>query len=250
MPEFNSAQPVGEIVAHFPGASRLFERHGIDYCCGGRSPLEKVCAERGLDAQAILSEIGAAQQSAPADDRRDWTQALLGDLVEHLLVAYHAPLREELPRLSQLAGRAAAAHPEGDLLPFGEIFSHLGELRAELESHMRKEEVVLFPAVARLEQAVADPQIRSMAAEPCGSIAYPIRAMEHEHLEASAQLAALRGLTGGFAVPEGACATVAALVEGLATLETDLHRHIHLENEILFPRALALASEGAEPRTG
>jgi regulator of cell morphogenesis and NO signaling len=239
MHAFAASQPVGEIVAHFPGASRLFERHAIDYCCGGRRPLAEACAERGLDAQVLIEELHAAEAGAGRDELRDRTGEPLADLIEHLLVAYHAPLRADLPRLARLAGRALEHHPEGGMLPFDSIAAHLAELQAELESHMLKEERVLFPAVRRLESAGAS---GAQADEPCGSIAFPIRAMEHEHAEAGDHLAALHRLTGGYDVPAGACATVTGLVEGLADLEIELHRHIHLENEILFPRALALAA--------
>lgn len=242
MLQFRDTQPVGEIVAQFPGASRLFERYAIDYCCGGRLALADACAERGLNTQTLIEELRDAAAGADREELRDWTAAPLTDLIEHLLVAYHAPLRADLPRLARLVGRALEHHSDGGMLPFDSIATQVADLQAELESHMLKEERVLFPAIRRIE-AAGSPGGRAEAAEPCGSIAFPIEAMEHEHAEVGALLATLRRLTGGYEVPTGACGTVTALVEGLADLETELHRHIHLENEILFPRALSLAAD-------
>ncbi len=239
---FSPTQPVGEIVAHFPGASRLFERYAIDYCCGGRLPLANACAARGLDPLALIAELSEAVTRADLKELRDWTAEPLADLIEHILVAYHAPLRAELPRLARLAGRALERHGNDGMLPFEAIAGQIAELEAELESHMLKEERVLFPAVRRLEAAAGG--ALTPVAEPCGSIAFPIQAMEHEHAEAGAHLAELRRITRGYEVPAGACNTVTALVEGLAEFETELHRHIHLENEILFPRALTLSGRG------
>ncbi len=244
MTPFQTDQPVGDIVARFPGASRLFERHAIDYCCGGRTSLDDACAERGLEPGAILAEIEAARATAPAVDRRDWTTAPISELIDHILVAYHAPLREDLAHLTRLSSRALTAHGD-DRLPMTRLCRVLGDLRAELESHLLKEEIVLFPAAGRLAAAAAAPSSGVRVAEPCGSIAVPIQAMEHEHADASAQLAALREMTGGYAVPSWACPTLTELIQGLQKLEEDLHRHIHLENEVLFPRTLELTSRNA-----
>ena len=161
------------------------------------------------------------------------------DLVHHLLDHYHAPLREELPRLAQLVAAARRAHgDEGGLLPFGEIATTLDALTEELVGHLAKEEVVLFPAAQRLEAAAQGNA--PIPTSPCGALRFPIQAMEREHEEAGAALAELRRLTENFRRPEGACPTVLALVAGLEELETELHRHIHLENSVLFPRALDL----------
>ncbi len=245
MLDFAAAQPVGEIVARFPAASRVFARHSIDFCCGGRKPLEAACSERGLAADVLLGELREEATRSSGEEVRDWTEAPLAQLVGHILVRYHAPLRAELPRLDALAGRAHAAHGDGTLAPFSAIAAQLGALRAELEDHMQKEEIVLFPAVKRLERTALD---GSAAIDPlCGSIAYPIRAMVHEHVEAAGHLAELRRLTDGYRIPDGACGTVISLIAGLEELESELHRHIHLENEILFPRAEKLAQSQRHP---
>lgn len=245
MIEFGATQPVGEIVARFPAASRVFARHSIDFCCGGRKPLASVCSERGLAAEALLGELRAEADRASGEEVRNWTEEPLSELIDHILNRYHASLRAELPRLSALVRRAVASHGDGALGPFTTIAAELDALEAELLSHMQKEEIVLFPAILRLERAALT--ALASTGEPCGSIAYPIRAMEHEHVEAANHLAELSRLTGGYRVPEGSCGTVISLIAGLKELQTDLHRHIHLENEILFPRAERLARHPEEP---
>ncbi len=189
-----------------------------------------------------MFDLAAAQS---VEEIPDWTEAPLAQLIDHLLVHYHAPLRADLPRLDALAERALDAHGDGTLAPFSAIAAQLGALRAELLSHMQKEEVVLFPAINRLERASLDGS--GAKDQPCGSIAYPIRAMVHEHVEAAGHLAELRRLTEGYRVPDGACGTVISLFTGLEELESELLRHIHLENEILFPRAEKLAQSQRRP---
>lgn len=214
---------VGQIAARHPLATRVFARHRIDFCCGGGRPLGTVCAERGLDGDAVLDEI-RRELATPGTREERWDEAPLGELVEHILAAYHRPLKEELPRLEAMADRVVQVHADKDPERLPELLSVLRRLKAELEDHMEKEEVVLFPMIRRDEGAMADG---------------PIAMMEHEHDDAAVALRRLRELTDGYTVPAQACNTWRALWHGLAALEEAMHRHIHLENNILFPRALA-----------
>jgi regulator of cell morphogenesis and NO signaling len=219
---------IGEIAAALPSSVPVFQRHKIDFCCGGKRAIGDLCRDRGLSLNRIASEIEAAAASRPASDR-DWSQEALGTLIGHILATYHAPLREELPRLESMAAKVAAVHG-GQEPQLTRVAAIVTELSADLHAHMRKEEAVLFPAVEALE---ADTAVAVR-------IDAPISAMEHEHDRAGALIEELRERTRGYDPPEWACATVRALYHGLAEFESAMHVHVHLENNVLFPRALRL----------
>jgi regulator of cell morphogenesis and NO signaling len=229
--------PVGRMVAEQPRRARLFDRLGIDYCCGGSAPLAWICREKGLDPGDVMRQLAAFDAEGPDDghDRFDAAGATLVELIDHIVAAHHAYLTRELPRLAAMAREVTAAHGErhAELQELRTVFD---SLREELTFHMLKEDKVLFPIIARLEAATEMPQFH------CGSVAIPIVAMEHEHNDAGDALARLRALSGGYSPPADACATYRALLDGLAELEADLRRHIHEENNILFPRARAAES--------
>lgn len=214
---------VGQVASEYPLATRVFHRHGIDFCCGGGKTLEKACAEKNLDAQSIVEQILHEQEIASQPQKR-WDDAPLQDLIRHIIATYHASLREELPRLESMALRVLEAHGAGDPERLSELLSVFQGLKSELESHMLKEEQILFPIIQRGQGAMATG---------------PVLMMEHEHESAATALRRLRELTDDYLVPDEACETWRALWQGLAALETSLHQHIHLENNILFPRALA-----------
>jgi regulator of cell morphogenesis and NO signaling len=216
---------VAEIVAEMPAAARLFERYKIDYCCGGRRPVGEACAEKGVSLDEIRAGLEAI--AAPADDSRDWSRATLGQLISHILAKHHSFLEEELPRLDQLLTKIVNKRYH-QLAPALEIF--LG-LKAELDQHLLKEETILFPRIRRLEEAP-------------GMVRDAIRRMEMEHDSAGNALRQLRAATNHYEVPEGVCNTYRAVMASLEELEADLHMHIHLENNVLFPRAAVLENPG------
>lgn len=225
--------PVGALVGERLGRSQVLERLGIDYCCGGKVPLAEACAGRGLDVAAVVRELEDWDARAGADAGEEVRGLGLGALADHIEATHHAYLHAALPQLAAQFDKVVAAHganhPE-----LAEARAVLGQLRAELESHMFKEEKVLFPLIRQLEAASSRPTFH------CGSINNPIRVMEHEHDQAGSALARLQELTGGYRPPEDACTTYRALLQGLSDLEADLHRHIHKENNVLFPRAAEL----------
>jgi regulator of cell morphogenesis and NO signaling len=225
--------PVGRLVTERLGRSRIFDRLGIDYCCGGRKTLDRACREKGLDVDEVLREIDACDGEPNPDDRVDWASEPMGALIDHIVGTHHASLRRELPRLDAHAEKVARVHGDRhpELIELREVFAGL---REELELHMQKEEKVLFPMIKRLEAAEDLPSFH------CGSITNPILVMEHEHETVGSALERLRALTGGYTPPDDACTTYRALLDGLADLEADLHRHVHKENNILFPRAGAV----------
>ncbi len=222
---------VGQLVAEQPARSRVFERLGIDYCCGGKRPLSAACAAKELELEAVKRELESIDRVTPAP-QTDWTEATLTELADHIQQTHHDYLREALPRLTHLTQKVASAHGDKDprLVDLAEVFA---EFRLELEAHMAKEELVLFPLCRTLDGATERPVFH------CGSVHNPIRVMVLEHDDAGAALERMRSLTDGYTPPAHACNTYRAMLQALEELEADMHQHVHKENNILFPRAAA-----------
>ena len=225
-----ASETVGEIVAANPSSARLFERYGIDYCCGGNRPLSEACSEKGLSVEELSREL--AKANAPIQER-DWRSVPLTKLIDHIVGKHHSYLRTELPEIERKINKVLEAHRERHGATIAALREVFGGLDAELSEHMLKEERILFPVIQRMEAT-------SRLAMPPGAIHQPIRVMEHEHASAGQALAEMRRLTGGFTPPDDACNTFRVLYRQLEELESDLHIHIHLENNILFPRAAEL----------
>jgi regulator of cell morphogenesis and NO signaling len=211
---------VGEIATEYPLATRVFSRYGIDFCCGGGRNLEEICEQRGLDCFKILEEIHA-EFSEKTQIR--WDLASVEDLIEHILTEYHRPLDEEFPRLEKMAQKVLQVHGDKDPEVLSELLSVYQGLKSELQEHFLKEEQILFPMILRGKGEF---------------VAGPISVMLMEHESAGLALKKIRELTCNYRVPEKACTTWKALWVGLKALEESLHEHIHLENNILFPRVL------------
>jgi len=220
---------VGQLVREHPARSRVFEQHKIDYCCGGKVPLAEACEKRGVDAEQILAEL--RQTDEAANPLVDADAMGLTELADHIEQTHHAYLREELPRLDFMTRKVAAVHGDGEprLHEIREVFVAFKE---ELTSHMMKEEQVLFPMIRRIERADGPVEFH------CGSLANPIRMMEHEHDQAGDALAKFRDLTDDFTPPDWACNTFRAMYAAFADLEPNMHQHVHKENNVLFPKAL------------
>lgn len=214
-------QTLGEVVAANPAAARIFHRHRLDFCCGGTQSLAQACAVSGLDPEAVLREIDAAG----TDEREDvrWDQRSLDDLVRHILDRYHAPLRTEIPRLIDLARRVEHVHADKPDCPKG-LADLLSDVREAVDGHLGKEEGILFPLILAGRGQMAR---------------MPVQVMLQEHDDHGRSLHRIRELTHDFHLPEHACASWRELYRSLAQLEVDLTDHIHMENNTLFPRALA-----------
>ena len=225
---FTERTTIAEIAAALPSSVSVFQRHGIDFCCGGKKAIGDVCRERGLQFETVAGEVQTAAAGQIALDR-DWAREALVTLIGHILTMYHEPLRAELPRLQAMATKVAKVHGDTDARLI-RVSGVVAELSADLLAHMWKEERVLFPAIDALDAGAGAPL----------RIDAPIRVMEHEHDRAGALLAELRELTEGYEPPPWGCATLRALYHGLAELEGTMHVHVHLENNLLFPRALRL----------
>jgi regulator of cell morphogenesis and NO signaling len=231
-----STKTVAEVALENPAATRIFEELGIDYCCGGNRTLEQACKGANLQVEQVLASIAASAATETGPDR-DWVTAPLADLVGHILATHHEYVRREIERLPHLIDKVCAVHGANhpELERIRETFAGLAD---ELRMHMMKEEMVLFPYVVRMEAAAA--RQAPMMPPPFGTVQNPVAMMVHEHDSAGEALREIRAVSNGFAVPDGACASFRGLYESLAAFEADLHQHIHLENNILFPRAIAM----------
>ncbi len=231
-----TTQTVREIALEQPTAIRVFERFGIDYCCGGRKPLAEACAAGNLEIASVLAALENAEKE-PRTAVEVWTERSLESLSLHIVATHHAYVKRELPRLAQLAQKVVHRHgPTKPELPA--IARTLTQLDKELTSHLAKEEVMLFPFIASLEQFVT---LGAPKPQSCfGTVSNPIAMMTQEHDAAGTLLAEIRRLSNDFTTPADACPTFHAFYDGLREFEQDLHQHIHLENNILFPRAIEL----------
>ena len=227
------------IALEEPATIRVFERLHLDYCCGGNRALADVCAKAGLDVETVVACLAeAAQAKAPAI--KDYSQAPPAELIHHIVKSHHGYIRNELPRLLPMAQRVAAKH--GPMHPEAvQIERQLKQLANELLLHLQKEEIVLFPYIETLERRRNG---GAEAPEACfASVESPIRMMMHEHESAGALMEEMRAATSGFTPWNGACPTTVGLYDGLDAFERDLHRHVHLENNLLFPAAITLEQE-------
>lgn len=233
-----ATQTVRDIALENPGSIRVFEAFGIDYCCGGKKPLAEACAVKNVALNEVMEALERAGLT-PTERPEDWTSKPLGALAGHIVNVHHAYVRKELPRLEELAAKVVRRH--GDTQPqLPAIQSKIAQLAEELLQHCGKEELVLFPYITKLERAIGEGTSKPQGC--FGSVANPIAMMTQEHDAAGTLIAEMRELSGGFVPPIGACPTYHAFYNGLREFEQDLHQHIHLENNILFPRAIALES--------
>ncbi len=210
-------QSLGQIARSIPGATAIFHKYQLDFCCGGKHSLRDASAARALDAEVLAGELSAL---APAVGAQNWSHLSDMELIEHILTRYHDTHRQQLPELIRLAQRVELVHGGHVECPAG-LTAHLEAMLEDLEGHMQKEEQILFPMISRgMKNAATN----------------PVAVMRREHDDHGHALAEIGRITRGISLPQGACNTWRALYFGLATLQTDLMDHIHLENNILFDR--------------
>ena len=233
-----SNKTVAQLVSENPLRATIFEEYQIDFCCGGKNTLEEVCRKKGLPLEQIIDRL--ARVGSSEGNETDWEKASLQSLTSHIFKAYHEPLREQLQYVSKLAAKVARVHGEThpEMLAVERLFAVFKE---ELESHMQKEEMVLFPAIVSMEKGEA------ASSFGCGhNLQMPVMVMMQEHEQAGQMLEQFRMLTNGYTPPADACHSFKVLLFLLQTIESDLHIHVHKENNILFPRALALKKAKAQ----
>jgi regulator of cell morphogenesis and NO signaling len=219
---------LGDLVTTHPTATRVLMRHGLDFCCGGQTPLARACAEAGLAIDDVVAELSADLAGC---EERNWGEAPVADLIQHLLDVYHAPIPEEVEQIQGMANRVLKVHGAKDPERLEALAHTFAQLAAELSPHLVKEEQILFPWI--LGGHMPPPT-------------QPIVVMRYEHDDVGVMLGRLHTLTDGYTPPEGACGTWRALYARLEVFDRELRMHIHLENNVLFPRALNDRQGGSE----
>lgn len=230
---------IGQIAASDLRKAEVFRKYGIDFCCGGKQTLRDACAGKGLDVTAVEQELG--QASASGGQRPlEFNEWRLGFLADYIVNTHHGYIKKTLPHLLAFASKVARVHGahHTELLKIQDLAEIVAR---ELTTHMDKEETILFPFIRSLAEAEGSGKGASPA--PFGSVGNPIRMMEHEHDEAGKIMAEIRSLSGEYTIPEDACTSYTMLYRMLEEFEQDLHIHVHLENNILFPKAMKLESE-------
>lgn len=234
---------VGEVATEIPGAIRIFETWGIDYCCGGVTPVTEACQSAGKTVEELAAALAQAAVP-PGPLSRDWSRESLASMARFLVDAYHDYTREELDTVLALAEKVKGVH--GHRRPeLARVHELVGAVAADMRPHMLKEEQVLFPYVDQLEAAGTT---GGPAPTPFfGTVKNPVRMMMLEHDAVGALLRDLRATTSGFTVPDDGCFSYRELFRRLAELEAKTHEHIHLENNIYFPAAIALEDRAGDP---
>ena len=233
----NSEMTVREVALQVPESTRLFESLKIDYCCGGNQPLGQACASVGVEVDDVMEMLAGVGQSNEEEDALDFQNASLPELITHIVDTHHVFTKTEMERLQSLADKVLSAHGGNhpELIHLNELWLRLC---ADLKPHMFKEEQILFPYILAMTRAAGQSQAAPFAL--FGTVKNPIRMMMTEHDIAGQILRELRVLTSDYLVPADACISYQTLYQALENFEKDLHQHIHLENNILFPKALEL----------
>lgn len=219
--------PVGQIVARDYRTSQILRSHGLDFCCGGSHSLEEACEKKGIDAAEVAKEIHALDLLE--DREQQYNEWSLDFLVDYIINTHHEYVRKMLPELNYYAQKVARVHGERDQELY-DILQKVQELQREMTGHLQKEEEALFPGIKEL--------VQQNTSEGIGEEL--VAALEDEHDKAGALMRDIESLTHGFEPPEHACASYQVLFKSLKGFQQDLHKHVHLENNILFPKALEL----------
>ena len=234
----STEKTVRDWAVEHPEATRVFEKIGIDYCCGGGKSLEEACAAANLSLDEVINSLELADEEARAKQKdRNWQREPLADLVAHINDTHHKYTREEIARLGPLFDKVVSVHGKNHL-ELHHVQAAFWGLAQELTMHMMKEEAVLFPYIVRMEESVI--QREPVLPSPFGSVQNPVSMMMHEHDSAGEALRTMRQASAEYTAPGDACISYQTLYKALADFEKDLHQHIHLENNILFPRAIEM----------
>jgi len=232
---FDGSEKIGDIVSEFAGASKLFKEFNIDFCCGGNRPLQTVLLQKNIDGEQFMESLNQAYFEAKKemDPGKDWRQASLSDLIDHVVFKHHAYLQKELSPLSEFVTKILRVHgaSHGETLLGLHRLYHL--MKLELEQHLMMEEEIVFPLIKQYEL--------QPSAELFQRVAQTIRELEGDHDHVGGYLKEMRVITRQYQLPEDACRTYALTFRKLEEMESDIFEHIHLENNILFPRVSEIA---------
>lgn len=233
-----AVKTIRDIALESPETTRVFEEFKIDYCCGGRKPLDQACVEAGLDLELVAQKIEAAITAHGERSANNHTEKQsASELIDYIIATHHIFTANELERLTPLMEKVCNRHGEQhpELFEVQAVFTALAD---SMIPHMRKEEMVLFPYIQALDASCSG-NGRAPSSH-FGTVENPIRMMMVDHEANGARLKKMRDLSTDYTLPDGACPSYTALYAGLEDLEKDLFRHIHLENNILFPAAVGL----------
>ena len=228
---------IGQLVADDFRKAEVFKRFGIDFCCGGKEMLERSCTKKGIDVTAVKQALKELDEQLPKQFSQDYQNWDLDFLIDYITKTHHKYVNDALPILDEYSSKVARVH-EGTHPEVAAIASLYQELASELRMHMDKEETILFPYIQQMAYAERHNQV--LPASPFGMVKNPIEMMETEHDSAGGNMQAIRELSNEFNPPEEVCMTYKVLYAKLQEFENDLHQHVHLENNILFPRAIKL----------
>ena len=225
---------VAEVVAENIKTAHVFKKHGIDFCCGGGITIDKACEKKNIDYSILIEELLNVDKAPKAYDYNSWN---LGFLIDHIINVHHSYVEESIPLILQYSNRDAEVHGHhySEVIKINNLFT---EVANELGAHLKKEENILFPYIKQLLKLKEENA--ALPSTPFGAVNNPIRMMETEHESAGDVFKTIAQLTNNYTPPEGACNTFRALYAKLEEFEQDLHQHIHLENNILHPKAIEL----------
>jgi regulator of cell morphogenesis and NO signaling len=234
-------QSLAQIATGNHRSAAVFEKYHLDFCCKGKRSLETACAEKNLPVEDIVKELVALTVNERGiTSGFPFEKLSMTQLSEYIVEHHHQYVKTELPQLFAYAQKVAAKHGERHPELFG-VFDRVVSLREELESHLIKEEQILFPRIREIEQVSAMETPQAVVA--LQYLQSPIDVMEHEHDNAGTLMAEIRSLTNDYTVPADGCTTYKLLYASLHAFEADLHQHIHLENNLLFPKSVLLLSQ-------
>lgn len=231
---------IAEIVANNYRTAEVFKKYGIDFCCGGKKTIAVVCTEKGIDARILERELHSLQTitAGPQHDFKNWSPAFLADYIVNV---HHTYVNNNLPLITEFTDKVAKVHGHHnpETIEINELWK---QVVADLTTHIKKEELVLFPYIRNLEKFIKG-EIENLPAPPFGTVKNPVQMMEHEHETAGELLHRIQQLSAGYNPPDHACNTYRVLYAKLKEFENDLHTHIHLENNILFPKIVVMEEE-------
>lgn len=231
------APTIGELVANDYRKAAIFKKFGIDFCCGGKKTVAKACSEKGLDAAIVEQELKESELK-PVESAHNFSEWEPGFLADYIVSTHHRYVAKTMPLIDEYTQKVARVHGKSnpETIEIAELFT---QVMTGLSHHMIKEEEILFPYIKALSDAGADGHLVKRFA----SVLQPIHVMEEEHEEAGKIFERIKNLSGNYTPPENACATFRVAYASLKEFEADLHEHIHLENNILFPAAVRLENE-------
>lgn len=227
---FSENTTLGEVVTKFPKAGDYFKDHKIDFCCGGNRPLTSAAAEQGMAVEELVNELNKLYSERPTDDPdRDWSEASFGELIDHIVNVHHAYLYQELPDLSTYVTKILRVHGPNhpEIATVHKLFH---AFKTDMEQHSIKEEADAFPIILKYEEDPSD--------DNYAMVDRVVHKLEEEHDEVGDIMKKIRKVTNDFELPSDACSTYRMVYQRLQEVEADTFKHVHLENNILFPRAM------------